>query len=202
MGVDCFSQKQDTKAMMIEDNFLWARRPLPINILLYAAVDGWLSFAMGQYYRKKFKQWQIDKTMYVSLRWCRITTAKKGTRRGSAQVDSGIVKLIRSNTRELDMSRIPHLSEIGKSDSKKYKDAKYRETVDVDVGNLLLLAHSKDFVVHSLEKSGRTSKFKKAPEMPRMMQKHVTDIHTFKYNKNEDYVDVGKLVYNRTVPLK
>ena len=61
MKVNCFAQKEDTKAMMIEDNCLWARRPLPINILLYAAVDGWLSFAMGQYYRKKFKQWQIDK---------------------------------------------------------------------------------------------------------------------------------------------
>ena len=109
LKVNCFSQKDDTKAMMIQDNCLWARRPLPINLLLYAAVDGWLTYVIGQYYRKRLKQLQIDKTMLVSLRWCRMVASKKSTRRGSARVNPAIVKLIRSNTMGMDIDDIPHI---------------------------------------------------------------------------------------------
>jgi len=197
LKTDCFQQKQDTKAMMQQDPYLWARRPLPVNLLLYAAVDGWLSFVMGQFYRRKFKQWQIDKTLFVSLKWCRSTARKKVSRRGSARVSQDIVKLVRSSTKQLNPNTIPHID-----GTKTRRKAKAQETVDVDVDNLMLMANAQDFVVEKLSGMGKVSKFKRAPENVRMLQKGVTDIYTFKYQKNEDYVDVGKLVYSRLVPLK
>ena len=202
MKVHCFQQKDDIKAMMIQDNYLWARRPLPINLLLYAAVDGWLSRAMGQYYCRQFKQWQIDKTMLVSLRFCQIVASKKSTRRGSSRVSTEIVKLIRGNTAMLDLGDIP-LIDSTENDSKKRKYGYAKvETVDIDVDNLLLMAHSRDFVANALQEKGRMGKCKRAPEIPRLLLNRVTDIQTFKYDKDKLYVHVGKMLYDRVVPLK
>ena len=74
--------------------------------------------------------------------------------------------------------------------------------MDIDVDQFFLLANSQDFVAEALVKRGRISTFKRAPEMPRMMLKNMTDIHTFKYDKDEEYLDIGKLMYNRLVPLR
>lgn len=109
LRVNCFAQKENIKAMMIQDNHLWARRPLPLNLVLYAAGDGWLSWAMGQSFMKRLRQWQINKTMLVSLRWCRMTASEKNTRRGSAEVNGDIIKLIQRDTMSLELDDILHI---------------------------------------------------------------------------------------------
>merc|ERR1719242_1928809 len=146
------------------------------------------------------KQWQIDKTLLVSLRWCRIQARKKHPQRGSCRVAQSIVKMIRSNTQSLTMDSIPHIDRTKQNKKKRVNIS--TETVEVDVDNLLLMSDAQEFVVQELEGRDKKCKFKRAPEHVRMMMKHVTDVYTFKYDKDEDYVDVGKLVYNRVVPMR
>merc|ERR1719445_564508 len=57
--VNCFDTKGSTKAMMNEDRYLWARRPLPLNLMVYAAVDGYISLLMGLWFRDVFKKWMV-----------------------------------------------------------------------------------------------------------------------------------------------
>ncbi len=105
--VNCFGQKQNIKAMMRMDSSLWAKRPMPINLVIYAAVDGYVSLLMGQYFRKKFKQWMIDKTLFISAKWCRMVARQTRVRSSSARVANSIVKLIRSNTSQMELKHIP-----------------------------------------------------------------------------------------------
>eukprot|EP01084_Bolivina_argentea_P286340 491181_1 len=143
--VNCFDQKQNIKVLMKADAQLWAKRPMPINLVIYAAVDGYVSLLMGQYFKRKFKQWMIDKTMFVSAKWCRMVARQTRVKKGSSRVPNSIVRLIRSNTEQMDLHNIPPI------DSKlKHKEERKcngdDDTVDVEFEDLLLMASTGTFL--------------------------------------------------------
>ena len=216
MKVNCFDQKQNTKAMMRTDAYLWAKRPIPINLVVYAAVDGYVSLLMGQYFRRKFKQWMIDKTMFISAKWCRMVARQIRVRQSSSRVPSSIVKLVRSDTSKMKLANIPPIdlkfkykqereaAKLKEEEKKKEEEERKKmieeNTMDIKFENLLLLTPGHEFVGRKLRQfinDGSDISHEKG------IMDHVTDIYKLDYDADDPdaYVRIGKLNYNRLVPL-
>ena len=206
--VNCFDQKQGTKAMMRADAKLWAYRPMAINLVIYAAVDGYVSLLMGQYFRRKFKQWMIDKTLFVSAKWCRSVARQTRVRGSSSKVPNSIVKLIRSNTADMDINGIPDIGQKfrckqQREEAEKGKD-KVRENEEdvhhIEFDNLLLMAERIDFIPRRLKEKMNPN----ADNHEKGIMDYMTDIYKLDYDTEDhsSYVRVGKLNYSRLIPLK
>eukprot|EP00484_Ammonia_sp_Unknown_P007877 CAMPEP_0197080256 /NCGR_PEP_ID=MMETSP1384-20130603/214036_1 /TAXON_ID=29189 /ORGANISM="Ammonia sp." /LENGTH=581 /DNA_ID=CAMNT_0042519139 /DNA_START=918 /DNA_END=2663 /DNA_ORIENTATION=+ len=209
--VNIFDLKQNTKLMMNADCYLWAKRPIPVNLVIYAAVDGYVSLLMGQYYRRKFKQWMIEKTLFVSARWCRMVAREVRIKASSAKVAPSIVKLIRSNTEHLDVTSLPPIDEKFKY-KKEREEAEQRErqngatetetdTVEMDFDDLLLLTSSGDFIARQMEKKLNPNQ----KHEDKQLYTYMSDVYKLTQDldgKDQSARRLGKLNYHRLIPLK
>lgn len=219
--VNCFDQKQNTKAMMRTDAYLWAKRPIPINLVIYAAVDGYVSLLMGQYFRRKFKQWMIDKTMFISAKWCRMVARQPRIRPSSSRVAGSIVKLVRSDTSQMRLENLPPIDqkfvyqrerEAAKLKEKEEEEKKSKEEEDrlkeieentnndIKFDNLLLMTPGHEFIGRKLKKYMNDGSIKTHEEG---IMEYMTDIYKLDYSVDDPdmYVRIGKLNYSRLVPL-
>eukprot|EP01083_Nonionella_stella_P217904 781906_1 len=51
---------------------------------------------MGQYFKRKLKQWMIDKTLFVSAKWCGMVARQTRVKKSSLRVPNSIVPPIES----------------------------------------------------------------------------------------------------------
>eukprot|EP00485_Elphidium_margaritaceum_P009005 CAMPEP_0202685180 /NCGR_PEP_ID=MMETSP1385-20130828/892_1 /ASSEMBLY_ACC=CAM_ASM_000861 /TAXON_ID=933848 /ORGANISM="Elphidium margaritaceum" /LENGTH=371 /DNA_ID=CAMNT_0049339461 /DNA_START=114 /DNA_END=1229 /DNA_ORIENTATION=- len=111
LTVNIFDGKRETKVLMDTDRKLWARRPLPENLVVYAAADGYMSLLLGQYYRCKFKEWMMAKTLLVSAKWCTLVARHTDGKSSSGKVMVSIRELIKADTSDMSIADLPAIDE-------------------------------------------------------------------------------------------